>query len=103
MWYVGIGWAGDHHDIAVTNEHAAVVAQFQVRHSVEGLEALSARLTAVAGGPTGCQVAIERPDGLLVARLLARGYAVHAVNPKAVDRYRDRYSMAGAKDDRRDA
>ena len=103
MWYVGIDWAGDHHDIAVTNEQTAVVAQFQVAHSVAGLEALHARLAAVADGPAGCQVAIERPDGLLVATLLDWGYAVYAVNPKAVDRYRDRYSMAGAKDDRRDA
>jgi transposase len=103
MWYVGIDWAGDHHDIAVTDEQAAAVARFQVAHSVDGLAQLGERLVAVAGGPSGCQVAIERPDGLLVATLLAWGYAVYPVNPKAVDRYRDRYSMAGAKDDRRDA
>ena len=103
MWYVGIDWAGDHHDVAVTNEQAAEVGRFQVAHSVAGLEALSVRLATIAGGPSGCQVAIERPDGLLVATLLDWGYAVYAVNPKAVDRYRDRYSMAGAKDDRRDA
>jgi transposase len=103
MWYVGIDWAGEHHDIAVTNDGMEAVGQFQVAHSVEGLEALGARLVAVAGGPAGCQVAIERPDGLLVATLLEWGYRVYAVNPKAVDRYRDRYSMAGAKDDRRDA
>jgi transposase len=103
MWFVGIDWAGDHHDIAVTNEQAAEVAQCQVAHTVDGLAALGKRLAADAGGPDGCQVAIERPDGLLVATLLDWGYAVCAVNPKAVDRYRDRYSMAGAKDDRRDA
>jgi hypothetical protein len=103
MWYVGIDWAGEHHDIAVTNDQTETVAQFQVAHSVEGLEALGARLAAEADGPAGCQVAIERPDGLLVATLLDWGYVVYAVNPKAVDRYRDRYSMAGAKDDRRDA
>jgi transposase len=103
MRYVGIDWAGDHHDIAVTNEQVAEVARFQVAHTVDGLAALGMRLAADAGGPDGCQVAIERPDGLLVATLLDWGYAVYAVNPKAVDRYRDRYSMAGAKDDRRDA
>jgi hypothetical protein len=103
VWYVGIDWAGDHHDVAVTNEQAAEGARFQVAHTVEGLAALGRQLAAEAEGPCGCQVAIERPDGLLVATLLDWGYAVYAVNPKAVDRYRDRYSMAGAKDDRRDA
>ena len=48
-------------------------------------------------------MALERPDGLLVANLLERGYAVYPVNPKAVDRYRDRHQGSGAKDDARDA
>jgi Transposase len=88
MWYVGIDWAGDHHDIAVTNEQTVEVARFQVAHTVDGLATLGRRLAADAGGPDGCQVAIERPDGLLVATLLDWGYAVYAVNPKAADRYR---------------
>lgn len=103
MYYVGIDWAGEHHDVAVTTDEAAPVAQFQVAHNVDGLTALRERLAAVAAGPAASQVAIERPDGLLVAALLEWGYRVYPVNPKAVDRYRDRYSMAGAKDDRRDA
>ena len=35
--------------------------------------------------------------------LIERGFAVHAINPKQMDRFRDRFSMAGAKDDSRDA
>jgi transposase len=38
-----------------------------------------------------------------VDALLDRGFAVHAINPKQLDRLRDRFSVAGAKDDRRDA
>ena len=34
---------------------------------------------------------------------MERGLAVHAINPKQLDRFRDRISPAGAKDDRRDA
>ena len=34
--------------------------------------------------------------------LLERGFHVFAINPKQLDRFRDRYSPAGAKDDRRD-
>jgi transposase len=38
-----------------------------------------------------------------VDALLDRGIAVYALNPKQLDRFRDRHSVAGAKDDRRDA
>ena len=38
-----------------------------------------------------------------MATLLARGFAVYAINPKQLDRFRDRHTAAGAKDDRRDA
>jgi transposase len=48
-------------------------------------------------------VAIEVPHGPVVDALLDRGFAVHAINPKQLDRLRDRFSVAGAKDDRRDA
>jgi len=35
--------------------------------------------------------------------LLERGFHVFALNPKQLDRFRDGYTVAGAKDDRRDA
>jgi len=39
----------------------------------------------------------------VVDTLIAHGVHVYAVNPKQVDRFRDRHTVAGAKDDRRDA
>jgi transposase len=57
----------------------------------------------VAGNPGTVAVAIEVPHGPVVDALLDRGFAVHAINPKQLDRLRDRFSVAGAKDDRRDA
>lgn len=39
----------------------------------------------------------------MVEGLLLRGFAIFAINPKQLDRQRDRYTLAGAKDDRRDA
>jgi hypothetical protein len=35
--------------------------------------------------------------------LLERGFAVYAINPKQMDRFRDRFTVAGAKDDSRAA
>jgi hypothetical protein len=39
----------------------------------------------------------------VVDALIDRGFVVYAINPKQLDRLRDRFSVAGAKDDRRDA
>ena len=56
-----------------------------------------------SGDVRALAVAIEIPHGPVVEALLEAGIAVYAINPKAVDRFRDRHSVAGAKDDRRDA
>ena len=39
----------------------------------------------------------------MVETLIERGFKVHAINPKQMDRFRDRFTLAGAKDDSRDA
>src|SRR5438034_10209105 len=60
-------------------------------------------LTALADGePARIAVAIEVPRRRVVGTLLERGFHVFAINPKQLDRFRDRHSPAGAKDDRRD-
>ena len=48
-------------------------------------------------------VAIETSRGLLVICLRATGRSVYAINPKAVDRYRDRHGVTGKKSDAGDA
>jgi len=61
-------------------------------------------LIATSGGaPSMIHVAIEVPHGPIVETLLERGFNVYAINPKQLDRFRDRFSPAGAKDDSRDA
>lgn len=45
----------------------------------------------------------ETDRGLFVAAMVAAGYAVFAINPKAVDRYRDRHRLASGKSDAADA
>lgn len=48
-------------------------------------------------------MAIESHQGLLVYALLEAGYLVYPINPKAMDRYRDRYRMSSSKSDPKDA
>ena len=47
-------------------------------------------------------MAIEVPHGPVVDSLIDRGFAAYTINPQQLDRLRDRFSVAGAKDDRRD-
>jgi transposase len=48
-------------------------------------------------------VALERPDGLLIERLLDAGLAVVAVHPNQVKAMRPRFSVAGGKSERFDS
>jgi transposase len=102
-FFGGIDWADQSHDVAITNEQAAKLAAFRIAHTKEGFDQLVGHLRELAATPAEIQVALERPDGLLVAALLEQGYAVYPINPKVVERYRDRYHPSGAKDDARDA
>lgn len=103
MLYVGIDWADDHHDVCVTDDTAATLAEFQIPHSVEGFVALHAAIAQHQSDPSQVLVALETSRGLLVYNLLCQGYQVYAINPKAVNRYKDRHVLSSAKDDRLDA
>lgn len=102
--YVGIDWAAETHQVCVLDGLGKVLEEFVVRHSGEGLEELVGRLSErCAGQVSRVAVAIETPRGPVVEALLERLFEVYAVNPKQLDRFRDRHSVAGAKDDRLDA
>jgi transposase len=100
--YVGIDWASTSHQICLVPPDGAQEV-FAVAHSGAGLAALRERLQARGVSPERTAVAIEVPRGALVEALLAHGCHVYAINPKQLDRFRDRHTVAGAKDDRRDA
>src|SRR4051812_26824755 len=59
------------------------------------------KTTGVPASQVG--MALETPRGPVVECVLERDYAVFSINPKQLDRFRDRHTVAGAKDDRRDA
>jgi len=60
-------------------------------------------LSERAGDPGCVAIALEIPRGAVVETLVERGVHVYAINPKQLDRFRDRHSVSGAKDARRDA
>src|SRR5919112_5329465 len=102
-WFAGVDWGSDKHQVCLRDVAGTVVGERAFAHDGAGLAAMCDWLVSLAGHPSTVAVAIEVPHGPVVDVLLDRGFAVHAINPKQLDRLRDRFSMAGAKDDRRDA
>jgi transposase len=103
MIYVGIDWADDHHDVAITDDSAQTLSTFQISHDSSGFALLQAKLESFHQPPDQILVALETNRGLLVHELLRSGYSVYAINPKAVNRYKDRYVLSKAKSDPLDA
>jgi hypothetical protein len=102
--FVGIDWATRAHEVCALDGERKILGRKSFLNSTEGLTALVDWLIELAEGNSATiAVAIERPDGLVVEALLDRDIAVFTLNPKQLDRFRDRFSAAGAKDDRRDA
>jgi transposase len=103
-WFVGLDWARNQHRACVVDATGKSVAQRDVTHDGAGLLELCAWLVEITGAqPAQIAVAIETPRGPVVETLLEHGFAVYSINPKQLDRFRDRFTVAGAKDDSRDA
>src|SRR6202042_26408 len=101
-WFVGLDWASTLHRVCVLDGEGERVAERDVDHSGAALAELCAWLCQVTGAaPAEIAVGIEMPR--VVGALLEHGFAVFAINPKQLDRFRDRFSLAGAKDDSLDA
>lgn len=103
MLFVGVDWAETQHAVCMLDQQGRVVQRLTIPQTPGGVAQLRAAITAAEAEPGAVLVAIERPDGLLVAALLAAGYRLYALNPKAVERYRERTRVAGGKTDPADA
>ena len=97
--FVGFDWASQHHDVVVVDRHGQIVEEFRFDDTAEGWQ----QLVKTLGKHPDPAVAIETSSGATVERLLAAGYSVYPVNPKAAKRYRERKAPSGTKDDRLDA
>src|SRR5881227_1456212 len=95
----GVDWAGEKHDVRVGDEAGEELLAATFAHDEKGLRALCRMLLRLKVQ----LVAIERPDGLLVERLLDAGLWVLPMHPKQVAAARARFRVAGGKSDRFDA
>ena len=95
----GLDWASEWHDICIADRDGRRLAERRFTHDEAGVGALIALLVEYRVA----RVAIERPDGLLVGRLLGAGIKVLAIHPNQVAAARDRFRAAAGKSDRFDA
>jgi len=97
--FAGVDWASAEHAVCVVDAGGRIVEGRRYRHDERGIKALCARLVELAV----VLVAVERPDGLLIERLLDAGLRVIAIHPNQVAAMRPRFSAAGGKSDGFDA
>ncbi|MGH9267791.1 MAG: IS110 family transposase [Acidimicrobiales bacterium] len=91
-------WASETHHVTVIDGEGEILDSFSVNHTEEGIAAASRRLGR-HGEPAELPVAIERPSGLVVQRLLAAGYPVVSIHPNAFEAARPRWGASRAKSD----
>jgi transposase len=104
QYFVGIDWGSENHRVCLMRADGELVEQRWIEHNGSSLAEMADWLWGQAGQLAACvAVAIEVPRGAIVETLLERGFAVFSINPKQLDRFRDRYFPSGAKDDSRDA
>ncbi len=102
--FVGIDWGSEFHQACVVNADGETLGEKSFPHSGDGLSELQKWIMELADcGAESIAVAIEVPHGPVVDSLMECGVQVNSINPKQLDRFRDRFSPSGAKDDRRDA
>ena len=87
----GVDWAKDSHDVLVEDVDGQLLWAATVAHDEAGLTRLCRELVRLGV----VRVAVERPDGVLVERLLDAGLTVIAMHPNQVAAARPRFRPAG--------
>lgn len=96
MYFVGIDWSNDKHDICVMDAQGKVLNQKTIAQSLAGFLQLE-RIVLRYGIPN-VRLSIERSDGLLVDWILARGWALYITPALVVARRRPRRSKSDPTD-----
>lgn len=102
-FFAGIDWGSENHQVCIVDREATILGERPLRLGGAGLAEMAIWILATThAAPQAIGVAIEIPHEPVAETLMERGFAVHSLNPKQLDRFFDRFSPAGAKDDRRD-
>jgi transposase len=102
-FYLGVDWADEFHQVWVCDEQGQKIVERKVVENAEELAEFGRWLDEQRAKPLELWAAIEKPHGRIVEFLLDHGVVVYPVNPKALDRVRDRFRMSASKSDSFDA
>ena len=92
------------HRVCLLDPEGTILRKLVVERRAQDISVFVDELIELANGqPHSIAIAIKRPHGGLVESFFERGLHVYSLNRKALDRCRDRHTVAGAKDDRLDA
>lgn len=102
--FVGIDWGSKVHSMCVVDGLGRQLWEGEVEHQGDAIRSAVEKAVSLAGGdPAQLSVGMEAPHGAFLEAFIERGAEVYSINPKQLDRFRDRYSNGGAKDDELDA
>lgn len=95
MYYIGIDWADEKHDLCVLAENGTLHSAFEISNDQGGFDILRKRLGRL-NAPF--RINIERTDGLLVDWLVRNGHVVYLTPPVAMHHRRPRRSKTDQSD-----
>ena len=103
MVFVGIDLAEtEAHRVSIMDDQR-VLKELRVDPTAAGVAILLKTIAAHEPDRAKVLIAVERPDGPFVGELLQAGFTVYPINPKALERYRERFKVGGTKTDQVDA
>lgn len=102
-YYLGVDWGEKVHQLYACDHNASKIKELQVKQTPDELAELGRWLDESRTQEIELWAAIEKPHGRIVDFLLDHGVVVYPVNPKALDRVRDRFRMSQSKSDSFDA
>lgn len=100
---LGVDWADQFHQVWVSDPQGKKVTEMKVEQSAKGMSEFGRWLRERQGEGIELWAGIEKPHGRIVDFLLDHEVVVYPINPKALDRARDRFRMSQSKSDSFDA
>jgi hypothetical protein len=102
-WFMGLDESDRSYAVLVSDASGQEVYRREVLQSADSLAEFGGWINARVGEGIEVLASLERPHGRIVEFLLDHGVPVYPINPKSLDRARDRYRPNGANDDWFDA
>ena len=102
-WFMGLDESDHSCTVLVFDEAGEEVYRRNVVCTADGLSEFGGWINAQVAEGVELLASLERPHGRMVEFLLDHGVTVYPINPKSLDRARDRYRPNGAHDDWFDA